>query len=54
MNTHPPKFCGWALVLVALGLLALYVGPRGLPPLIGAAIVVWYIALEPATRNRRN
>ena len=44
MNTRSRKSSGWALVLVALGLLALYVGPKGLMLLVPAAILVWYAA----------
>jgi hypothetical protein len=48
------RSCGWALVLVVLGLLALYGGPRGLSLLVPAAIVVWYAVAEPTARDRRN
>jgi hypothetical protein len=51
MNTQSRKSFGWALVLVALGLLALYGGPRGLALLVPAAILVWYAAAARATRN---
>ena len=36
------KSAGWSLVLVALGLLALYSGPRGLALLVPAATLIWY------------
>jgi hypothetical protein len=49
MNTRSRKSCGWALVLVALGLLALYVGPRALALLVPAAIVVWYASRRTQT-----
>jgi hypothetical protein len=59
MNTRSRKFRGWALVLVALGLLALYGGPRGLALLIPAAILVCYVsqstkatAIDPRVDNR--
>ncbi len=42
MNTRSKKSPGWALSLVALGLLALYGGPRTLALLVPAAILVWY------------
>jgi hypothetical protein len=42
MNTRLKKSFGWALVLVALGLLALYGGPRTSALLVPAAILVWY------------
>jgi hypothetical protein len=51
MNTRSRKSFAWALVLVALGLLALYGGPRGLALLVPAAILVWYAAAARATRN---
>lgn len=46
MNTQSNKSCGWALILVALGLLALYAGPRALALLIPAALVVWFAVAE--------
>jgi hypothetical protein len=54
MNMQTKKSCGWALVLVVLGLLALYVGPRGLALLVPAAIVVWYAIAESTPRDDRN
>jgi 4-amino-4-deoxy-L-arabinose transferase-like glycosyltransferase len=54
MKTHSKKSCGWALVLVILGLLALYGGPRGLALLIPVAILVWYAVAEPTPRDGRN
>jgi hypothetical protein len=48
------KSCGWALVLVALGLLALYAGPRGLALLVPAAILVWYVVADSVPRDYRN
>jgi hypothetical protein len=59
MNMRPIKSFGWALVLVALGLLALYGGPRGLALLVPAAILVCYVsrrtkttAIDPRVDNR--
>jgi 4-amino-4-deoxy-L-arabinose transferase-like glycosyltransferase len=59
MNTRSKKSCAWALVLVALGLLALYGGPQGLALLVPAAILVWYVsrsagttAIDPQVDNR--
>jgi 4-amino-4-deoxy-L-arabinose transferase-like glycosyltransferase len=52
MNAQSNKSRAWALVLVALGLLALYAGPRGLALLVPAAILVWYVVAEP--RHDRN
>jgi hypothetical protein len=54
MNTQSKKSSGWALVLVALGLLAFFGSPSRLTLLIPAAILVWYAALGPATRNGRH
>jgi len=42
MKGQSNKSAGWSLVLVALGLLALYSGPRGLALLVPAAILIWY------------
>jgi hypothetical protein len=54
-NMNPQKKSwGWALLLVVLGWLALYAGPRGLALLVPAAILVWYRVAESAPRNRRN
>jgi hypothetical protein len=54
MNTRSKKSRGWALILVLLGLLALYGGPRGLVLLVPAAILVWYAVAGPAPRDNRN
>jgi hypothetical protein len=54
MNTRSRKSSAWALVLVALGLLALYAGPRGLALLVPAAILVWYAAVESTPSSDRN
>lgn len=48
------KSYGWALVLVALGLLALYTGPRALALLVPLAILVWYAVAESTPRDNRN
>ena len=53
MNTHSKKSRGWALILIALGLLALYAGPRG-ALLIPAAILVWYVVEEQTPRDHGN
>ncbi|HWY22565.1 MAG TPA: hypothetical protein VNX26_15165 [Candidatus Acidoferrum sp.] len=54
MNTPSKKSLGWSLVLVALGLLALYGGPRGLVLLVPAAILVWYAVAASTPRDHRN
>jgi 4-amino-4-deoxy-L-arabinose transferase-like glycosyltransferase len=53
MKTQSSKSAGWSLVLIALGLLALYEGPQGLALLIPAALFVWFAVAEPAA-DRRN
>ncbi len=59
MTSRSRKSCGWALILVALGLLALYGGPRGLALLVPAAILVCYVSrstettgIDPRVDNR--
>jgi uncharacterized membrane protein YhaH (DUF805 family) len=54
MNTRSKRSRGWAVVLVVLGLLAFYGGPRGLALLVPAAILVWFMAMESTPRNNRN
>jgi hypothetical protein len=54
LRTQSKKSSGWALVLVALGVLALYIGPRGLTLLVPAAILVWYAMAEPGADDPRN
>jgi len=54
MNTQSKKSCGWALVLVGLGLLALYAGPRGLALLVPAALLVWWAVEESMPWDNRN
>jgi hypothetical protein len=54
MNPQPKKSCAWALVLVILGVIAFIAGPHAVAPLIAAAVVVWYVAIEPATPDGRN
>ena len=49
MNTRSNKSRGWALVLVALGLLALFIGPRSLALLVPAAMLVWYASRRSQT-----
>jgi len=54
MKTQSGKSAGWSLVLVALGLFALYSGPRGLVLLVPAAILIWYAVAKPAADRHRN
>jgi|HubBroStandDraft_6_1064221.scaffolds.fasta_scaffold429422_2 hypothetical protein len=51
MKTQSNKSAGWSLVLVALGLLALYSGPRELALLVPAAILVWFAVAPTADRQ---
>jgi hypothetical protein len=60
MNTPSNKSYGWALVLVALGALALYGGSHWLLVLVPTAAAVWYAAARTTfgrktqpTRDRR-
>lgn len=54
IKTQSNKSTGWSLVLIALGLLALYSGPRGLALLVPTAILIWYAVAKPAADRRRN
>jgi hypothetical protein len=53
MNTRSNKSRGWALVLVVLGMLALYGDARWLLVLIPAAVLVW-LGAGSAWRTGRN
>jgi hypothetical protein len=44
MNTPSRKSFGWALILIALGLLALFGGTRWLLVLVPTAVAVCYVA----------
>jgi len=54
MNTPSSKSCGWALILIALGMLALYGGSHWLLVLIPTAAAVWYAAERTTFSSRRN
>jgi hypothetical protein len=54
MSRRSKQSYGLALVLVFLGVLALYGGPLGLALLIPAAILVRYAVSEPALRGGRD
>ena len=54
MSRRSKQSYGLALVLVVLGVLALYGGPPGLALLIPAAILVRYAVSEPALRGGRD
>jgi hypothetical protein len=49
MNMRSKKSGGWALVLIVLGMLARYGGPRALALLVPAAILVWYASRRTQT-----
>jgi 4-amino-4-deoxy-L-arabinose transferase-like glycosyltransferase len=54
MKGQSSKTAFWSLVLVALGLLALYSGPQGLGLLVPAAILIWYAVAKPTADRHRN
>jgi hypothetical protein len=54
MKTRSGKSRGWAMVLVAIGVLALYGGSQRLVILVPAAILVWYLVVESTPRDHRN
>jgi len=54
MNTPTNKSCAWALILIALGMLAVYGGARWLLVLIPTAAVVWYAGARTTFSRRRN
>jgi len=53
MSMEAKKSMGWAVVLILLGMAALYGGSRWLTLLIPAALLVWYAA-KPRLRTGRN
>jgi hypothetical protein len=53
MSMNSKKSLGWALLLILLGLVALFGGDKWLVVLIPAAIMVWYGA-GPTLRRGRN
>ena len=42
MSRNSKKSMGWTVVLILLGLVALFVGAKSLVVLIPAAMMVWY------------
>lgn len=54
MKTPSNKSAAWALILIALGMLALYGGSRWLLVLIPTAATVWYAADRSTFSRRRN
>ena len=53
MSAHSKKSLTWTLVLVILGMAALYGGSKWLTILIPAALLVWFTA-RPRLRTGRN
>jgi len=53
MSADAKKSIGWTVVLILMGMAALYGGSRWLSLLIPAALLVWYAA-RPRFRTGRN
>ena len=53
MSMNEKKSMGWMMVLILLGVTAVYAGARSLAVLIPAAVLVWY-ASRPAVGRGRN
>jgi hypothetical protein len=53
VSAHSKKSLTWTLVLVILGMAALYGGSKWLTILIPAALLVWFTA-RPRLRTGRN
>ncbi len=53
MSVQSRKSLGWTIVLMVLGVAALYGGPGWLAILIPAAMLVWY-RVVPVLRSGRN
>jgi len=53
MSANSKKSMGWAVVLVLLGMVALYAGAKSLFVLVPAALLVWYGA-KPILGSGRN
>ncbi len=53
MSANSKKSMGWTVVLILLGMGALYGGSKWLALLIPAALFVWYAA-KPRLRTGRN
>ena len=53
MSANSKKSMAWTIILILLGMAALYGGEKWLALLIPAAILVWYGA-GPALRSGRN
>ncbi len=53
MSVNWKKSLGWSLLLIALGVIALFSGAKSLILLIPAATLVWY-EVRPTLRSGRN
>jgi hypothetical protein len=53
MSANLKKSMGWTVVLVIMGMAALYAGTKWLSLLIPAALLVWYTA-KPGLGTGRN
>jgi hypothetical protein len=53
MSANSKKSMGWAIVLIILGMAALYGGSKWLSLLIPVALLVWFTA-KPTLRSGRN
>lgn len=53
MSANSKKSMGWTIILIILGMAALYSGTKWLSLLIPAALFVWFTA-KPTFRTGRN
>ena len=53
MSLNSKKSIGWSVILILLGVIAIYAGAESLIVLIPVAILVWYGA-RPVLRSGRN
>lgn len=53
MSANSKKSIGWSLILVLLGVVAIYAGAKSLVVIIPVATLIWYGA-RPALRSGRN
>jgi hypothetical protein len=53
MSMDAKKSMGWAVILIVMGMAAIYGGSKWLALLIPAAVLVWYAA-KPRLRTGRN
>ena len=53
MSANSKRSMGWTIVLILMGMAALYGGSKWLGVLIPAAVLVWY-SVRPSLRTGRN